>query len=232
MRRVLTRAQRELQTFERTVDQAVNFVGTQSGAPGPTGPAGPTGATGPAGPAGADGATGPVGPAGADGATGPAGPTGATGPAGPSSDPWTYIKLESDFTTSSATAVAITGLAFAPAANKHYELYAVLRTRTATTTVGPRPGLTWPTGLTDGVAQVLQASSATANVIANGNIAAAVLAPVGGVPNTTASWPAIIVASLSSGASPSGNVQLTLASETAATVVTVKAGSYLRYREI
>lgn len=147
-------------------------------------------------------------------------------------DPWTYVKLASDFTTSSATAVAITGLAFAPAANKHYVVEAILRTRTATTTVGPRPGLTWPTGLTDGVAQIRQASSATAFLTANGNIAAAVLMAVGGLPNTTASWPALVEASFTSGASPAGNLQLTLASETAGTVVTVKAGSYLKFREI
>jgi hypothetical protein len=82
------------------------------------------------------------------------------------------------------------------------------------------------------VAQIFQTSSATANVTANGNIAGALLAPVGGVPNTTASWPALVEASFTSGASPSGNFQLTLASETALTNVTVKAGSYLKHREI
>ncbi len=65
------------------------------------------------------------------------------------SDPWTYIKLASDFTTSSATAVDVTGLAFTPAANLDYEFNAVLRTRTNTATVGPRPGLAWATGLND-----------------------------------------------------------------------------------
>ncbi|MFF5261207.1 ice-binding family protein, partial [Actinomadura viridis] len=58
----------------------------QTGATGPTGPAGETGATGPTGPAGETGATGPTGPAGETGATGPTGPggeTGATGPTGP-----------------------------------------------------------------------------------------------------------------------------------------------------
>jgi hypothetical protein len=147
-------------------------------------------------------------------------------------DPWTYIKLGGDFSTTSGTSVAITGLAFTPAANKHYEAYAVLRTRTATTTVGPRPGITWPTGLTDGVAQIVQTSSATANLTTNGNISASLLTAAGGVPNTTASWPALVEISITAGASPSGNVQLTLATETAGTAVTVKAGSYLKFREI
>jgi hypothetical protein len=34
------------------------------------------------------------------------------------------------------------------------------------------------------------------------------------------------------GASPSGTVKVQLASETAGTTVTIKAGSYLRYRSI
>lgn len=143
---------------------------------------------------------------------------------------WTYLRLLSDFTTSSATAVDITGLAFAPAANTRYEFVARLMVRTATTTVGPRPGVAWATGMTDGVAFIQQTSSATANVFANGNINAAVLAPVGGLPNTTQSYPALIEGYVMAGATPSGNVRAQLASETAGTVVTVKAGSFLKYR--
>lgn len=170
---------------------------------------------------------------GAGGSIGPKGDKGDTGDAGiNASDPWTYIKLASDFVTSSATAVPVTGLAFTPAANTTYEVEAVLFTRTATATVGARPGIAWPTGLTDGVASISQASSATANVFANGNIAAAVLSPVGGLPNTTQSFPAILSAVFVAGAAPSGTFRIQLASETAATNVTVKAGSYLKYRSI
>ena len=231
------------------------------GDPGPPGPAGnngaagatgPTGPAGPAGPAGAQGDTGTAGATGPEDPEGPTGPAGAAstvpGPAGPEgpqgpqgiqgiqgpagTDPWTYIKLGSDFVTSSSTAVPITGLAFTPAANTTYEVEAVLFTRTATTTVGPRPGIAWPTGLTDGVATIAQTSSATAKVFANGNIAAALLSPVGGLPNTTQSYPAILSAVFVVGASPSGTFRIQLASETAATNVTVKAGSYLKYRSI
>ena len=35
-------------------------------------------------------------------------------------DPWTTIRLASDFTTTSSSAVDVTGLAFTPAANTHY----------------------------------------------------------------------------------------------------------------
>lgn len=184
---------------------------------------------------GAQGPEGPQGPAGNDGAQGPQGPQGIQGiqgepgPAG--SDGWTYVKLAADFTTSSATAVDA-GLAFTPSANTSYEFKAILLTRTATTTVGPRPGLAWATGLTDGVAHIRQESSATAFVSALGNINASVLAPVGGVPSNSQSFPAIIEGMVIAGASPSGTVKVQLASETAGTNVTIKAGSFLKYRAI
>ena len=145
-------------------------------------------------------------------------------------DLWTYAVLAADFTTSSATAVDITGLAFTPSALLRYEFSGILYTRTATGTVGPRPGLAWPTGMTDGVATLLQTSAANTQVMVRGNHNAALLCPVGGLPNTTQSFPAEINGSALAGALPSGNVRLQLASETAGTVVTAKAGSFLRWR--
>lgn len=147
-------------------------------------------------------------------------------------DRWTYVKLGADQSTSLAAAVDVTGLAFAPAANRQYEFEACLILRTATATTGPRPGLAWPTGLTDGVAQITMPTSATAQVMVNGNFNAALLAAVGGLPNTTQSYPAYIYGTVIAGAVPVGNVRVQLASETAGTNVTVKAGSYLKYREI
>lgn len=148
------------------------------------------------------------------------------------SDPWTYVKLAADFTTSSATAVSVTNFNFTPAINSIYVVEGLFLTRTATATVGVRPGCSWPTSLTDGVARFMQTSSATANVIANGNMNAAVLAPVGGNPNNTQSYPATLWATLVTGGSTSGNFQIQLASETGGTNVTLKAGSWLRYRTI
>lgn len=147
-------------------------------------------------------------------------------------DPWTYIKLASDFTTSSASAVDVTGMNFTPSANTTYEFEAHLMCRTATATVGPRPGLAWPTGGTDGVASIYTPSSGTAETMVHGNIAAALLAAVGGLPNTTGSYGAKVQGIFVAGASPSGTVKLQLASETAGTNVTAKAGSFLKYRTI
>ena len=153
-------------------------------------------------------------------------------PAGGGSDPWTYVKLSSDFVTNSSTAVNVTGLEFTPSASTQYEFEVVLLLRTATATVGPRPGLAWPTGMTDGVAMIDMPTSATARVLVNGNVNAALLAAVGGLPNTTQSYPAKIKGTVLAGASPSGTVRVQMASETAGTNVTVKAGSFIRYRSI
>ena len=151
--------------------------------------------------------------------------------AAPPSDPWTYITLGSNFSTSSATAVDVTGLSFTPSASTNYEIEAWLMTRTATATIGPRPGVGWPTaGVTDGVAYIQQTSAAGTNVLQNGNFNAAVLAPVGGLPNTTQSWPAWIKANLVMTTGVTGTFRIQLASESAGTNVTVQAGSYLKYR--
>ncbi len=148
-------------------------------------------------------------------------------------DPWTYVKLASDFITSSATAVDVTGLGFTPAANKSYVFEAQLLTRTAATATGVQPGIAWPTGtITDAVVEVRQSTSATAQVLAFGNSGAVVQALGTALPNITLSWPAKIAGTLITGASPSGNLRVIVASETAGTNVTIKAGSWLRYREI
>ena len=154
-----------------------------------------------------------------------------SGTVAPGDDPrfWTYA-VAGDFTTSSSSAVDVTGLAFTPAANTRYEFEAGLLTRTATATVGPRPGVGWPGGMTDGVASINQTSAAATIVGQYGNISGAVLAPVGGVPTTTGSWPATIRGILISGASPTGTLRIQLASETNGTNVTVRAGSFLKYR--
>lgn len=147
-------------------------------------------------------------------------------------DGWNYAKLASDFTTGSATAVNVTGLSFTPGASQTIEFEALLLVRTATTTVGPRPGLAWASGLTDGVANLWVPTSGTAFAQVFGNFNATLLGAVGGLPNTTQSYPARIAGMVIAGGSPSGTVRVQLASETAATNVTAKAGSFLRWRTL
>jgi hypothetical protein len=148
-------------------------------------------------------------------------------------DAWTVLRIAADFSTTSATAVDITGLGFTPAANTTYEFEARVMLRTAgANTVSPRLGLAWPTGMSDGVASLYQSQSATAELQAHGNVNAAVLIAAGSITNNTQSWPAHALGVVTAGASPSGSVRLQIASETAGTTVTVKAGSFLRYRSI
>jgi len=148
------------------------------------------------------------------------------------SDPWSYLRLTSDFSTSSATLVDVTGLGFAPAANQRYEFEATLFLRTASAGTNPRTGFAWPTGLTDGVAMITQApATATgAAVFASGNPNAALQIAAGGLLNATQSWPAFVKGAALVGASPSGSLRVQMSSETAGTNVTVKAGSFLRHR--
>lgn len=148
------------------------------------------------------------------------------------SDPWTYVVLGSDFSTGSATAVDVTGLAFTPAASKTYQIRGQFLLRTALATVGPRPGCAWPTGCTDGVVELRTTSAVNTDVLQRGNIAAPVLIPVGGLPLTTGSYPGGIEATMITGSSPSGSFKIQLASETALTNVTMKAGSWIAYRTI
>lgn len=155
---------------------------------------------------------------------------GAWAAPGGGSDPWTIVVLGSDFPTSSASAVDVTGLGFTPVANTRYMIEGILFLRTATATVNPRTGFAWPTGMTDGVMSIDEAQSASAQLMARGNINASLLVAVGGIPNTTQSWPAFLYGAALAGASPSGNLRVQIASETAGTTVTVKAGSFIRYR--
>lgn len=221
-------------------------IGTQGlvgpkGDKGDQGDVGPTGLTGQQGPAGADsqvpgptGLTGSQGPKGDTGDIGPTGPQGEVGPQGPAgegADPWTYVKLANDFVTSSGSLVDV-GLAFTPNANLQYEFEACLFMRTATATVGPRPAIAWPGGTTDAVGDVYATSAAAAEIQAHGNAGAAVQSVNTGLPNTTASFSGRCFGSFRMGASPTATLKIQVASETAGTNVTIKAGSFLKYRTI
>lgn len=147
-------------------------------------------------------------------------------------DKWTYIKLASDFTTSSATAVDVTGMSFTPAASKTYVIESQQLMRTATATVGPRIGVAWPTGLNDAAIEIKSSAGATTRVIAYGNQSASVQCVNTGLADTTGSWLSNFFATLITGASPSGTFKMQLASETGGTNVTLRTGSWMRYRTI
>jgi len=97
--------------------------------------------------------------------------------------------------------------------------------------VGPRPGFSWPT-VADGGAWLQSPNSATAYAMRSWGPRNTQNTGSTGVPDTTNSHLAIGGAYIVSGATPSGSFGVTLASETAGTSVTVKAGSFLMYRTI
>lgn len=146
-------------------------------------------------------------------------------------DTWTYVQLAADFSTVSTTAVAITGMDFPPDPNSTYVIEAMGLMRTSNTSCGSQIGIAWSGGLTDGVARISQNFSATAQDLDYGNITANFSSRNGGLPNTTASHVAELSATIVSGASPTGNTGLTLKSELGNSV-TIKAGSWMRYRKI
>jgi len=167
-----------------------------------------------------------------DGAKGDQGIQGIQGVPGVGGDPWTVVKLAAPFTSSLAANTNVTGLFFTPVANKKYIVYGGFLLRTATATVGARPGIAWPTGLTDAGAWVDAPNSATAAAMQIWGTIATANAASTGLPNTTASFYSRLEAMLVVDASPSGDFQITLASETGGTNVTMRAGSYIMYREI
>lgn len=148
------------------------------------------------------------------------------------SDPWTHVILGSDFANSTTSNNAVTGLSFTPAANKRYLVELFLLVRTAAATTGPRPGIAWPSGLTDGASWIGAPNSNTAFASRIQGALTTQNAASTGLPTTTDSYLASGTAYFITGASPSGSFQVTLASEIAASAVTVRAGSFLRYREI
>lgn len=148
------------------------------------------------------------------------------------SSEWTYIVLGSDFSTTSASAVDVTGLAFTPAASTSYEFEALLLCRTSSAGVAALPGLAWPTGGTDGVAEVTATNAAGGADRMRGNISASVLSGATNIPDATNSHMGTVRGMFIAGGSPSGTVKLQLASEIGGTSVSVKAGSFLKYRVI
>lgn len=146
------------------------------------------------------------------------------------SDPWTYIRLATEFRTPLATPANVTGLAFAPSANLKYEIEGSFYVKTATATVGPQPGCTWPTGMATGVAQVSVSISNTASVLGIGPLGATIKAIGTALPVANIYYPASLWAMMTAGATPTGNFQVILGSETNATNVFMGVDSFLKYR--
>lgn len=140
-----------------------------------------------------------------------------------------YLTLSADFSTTSTTSSAVTGLSFTPVANKTYICEAYLLCTTAATTTGPRPGYIVPTVSRFG-GFLFAPASATSMVQRWWGAGNAVVANTG-LADTTANWLHYGKAVIISGSSPSGSFGISLASEVAGSTVTMVAGSMLVYWE-
>lgn len=128
-------------------------------------------------------------------------------------DQWTYVVLESDFSTDSTTAQNVTGLAFTPDDDSTYVIEGFFLLRSADATVAPQPGVTWPTNLVDGAYIMQSVSSATGMATQLGNVSTSGEVASTAIPDTTNSWPGRFQATIITDNTTSGNVQITLARE-------------------
>lgn len=146
-------------------------------------------------------------------------------------DPWTYVTLGSNFTISTTSNNSVTGLNFTPAASTNYHIEGLYLLQTATNTVGARPGIAWPAGYSDGASYTQAPNTATAVAMQNGSpVTGTANAASTGLPVANRSYFAEMHAILIMGGAPSGTFQITIASETGGTNVTMRARSFIRYR--
>jgi hypothetical protein len=144
-------------------------------------------------------------------------------------DAWISAVLSSNVTSTSVTAANIAGFTFTPAANKSYLFEAKILAQTVITTTGIRIGYAAMTGDITCAARLMVPSSSTGMIFANMTGKTAQLGVVGtGI--VTAQF-VTIEGVLVAGAAPTSAFHVTLASEVAASTVTVLAGSSFRYRE-
>lgn len=145
---------------------------------------------------------------------------------------WSEVVLGTDATNDTTTQTAVTALKFTPAANKRYIVEGWIAHTANVNGTGVRVGITMPSGLVHAPVQIVSANGAAAsqsnnNTVSSGNTASTAANSAGAVACMT-----FIRAIVIAGASPDGDVQVTVASELASNLVTVLAGSVLRWRDI
>jgi hypothetical protein len=132
-------------------------------------------------------------------------------PLGSPTDSWTYIWLSSDVTVSSTTPVSV--FSFAPSASTKYIVEGQLIVETSSSSNGPCPGISWPSGLSSGVAKLTAPKGATSEAVFLGNSSASGRA-VGTGASASTPYPASVNSTFTTGGSPSGNFVINISSET------------------
>lgn len=148
-------------------------------------------------------------------------------------DPIIKVVLGSDFSVTSGSQLAVTGFNFTPAANKTYVFdYYLCVHKPGGVLMDIRVGVNWPTGLTYGVANVI--GPATTTTLASRSYGANTSGLFAALMNAADSefYFVQIAGLVKAGATPSGNVQVTLGESNPVETVRMKAGSTLLYREV
>jgi hypothetical protein len=144
------------------------------------------------------------------------------------SEDWVYVVLGSDATNSTGTLVD-TDLSFTPAANGLYEVEARLVYETAATTTGLQWTFVDSSSATWSTQAISVPANATTNVFRNGALNTVVLGSgTGAATRHLATGAAMVQAQ----AVPAGLFKIQIRTEVAASLVTVRAGSFLRYRRV
>lgn len=143
-----------------------------------------------------------------------------------------YAVLASDATENANTYTDAAGLAFTPAANATYIVEAFLAFASDTVTTGFQWYFRGPTGLDHSAMYCLSPITATSMVQRFGDLGSTFGAAGTAVAVANAVYPAYGFAILRTGATPSGDVKVQFRSEVAASTVTLKRGSSIRYRRI
>lgn len=143
---------------------------------------------------------------------------------------WTYLVVNADFTTGAAADV----FSFTPDPNSYYEIEGEFLIQASDTSNVPQPGAAWGTGYLLGGATVRVPVSAQADAAAYASIgpaAGSFFAPNGALATANVPYLSMMRCFFQTGAAPTP-FTLRLRSETATANVTLKAGSFLRYRTL
>lgn len=148
------------------------------------------------------------------------------------SDPWTFVNLASDLTVG-VTTNTDSLLKFTPAADKKYWFQGRLFLQSSVATTGPRPGIKWPTaGVIQNIGFAIGSNSTTAFASRFWGGTTTANAASTGVSSTAFPYYGSVEGVFETNGSIAGDLIVTLASEVGASNVTLKAGSFLAYREI
>lgn len=128
-------------------------------------------------------------------------------------DDWVYLKVTTDYTTSSTTPVDIPGLAFTPAPDSITIVEGMLLLSSSSTTLGIKPGVSWPIGIDHGAAKVSSTNGTNTDVIVNVTSGTTGSAPGTDMPTADDPYLTEVSATMKVSSTPSGQFSMTISAE-------------------